>query len=188
MTRHPLVTPAAVLVLAVLAALTIPHRPPVLATVNLEKVFNDIHHRAEAEGELEKKSQEFRQKAETMRGDAELIRQDLDLLVPGTPQYIKTENDWKEAVVNYSAFVEFTKAKLDQLRANARREIYDYIMERADDFAVNNGIDMILSSDASFQIMEGTDLQIVQQLAMRRVVFGSDEFDVTDDLIKWINR
>ncbi len=196
MRRHPLLacTPLiAVLVLALLAPTyaalnAIPRRSPVVAMVNLEKVFNDIQRRADAEGELEKKSMDFRKKAETMRSETELRKQDLDLLVPGTPQYDKAEDEWKTAVVNYSAFVEFTKAKLDQVRANARREIYDFIMERAENFAANNGIDIILSSDATFEIMEGTDLQIVQQLAMRRVVFGSTEFDVTDDLISWINR
>jgi Skp family chaperone for outer membrane proteins len=162
-------------------------RPAIIATVDLEKVFNETDRRAAAEIRLEEIAEEFRVKAGAKRSEEERLKQDLILLVPGTPQYKKAEKKWKQAVLSYRALVEFSKAKLDAKRASFRTEIYQRIIDAVGRFCADQGIDLVLTDDSVIELQEGTDLQIVQQMAVRRVVYASPEFDITDDLIVWIN-
>ncbi|MHC4413899.1 MAG: OmpH/Skp family outer membrane protein [Planctomycetota bacterium] len=162
-------------------------RPAVVATVDLEKVFNEIDRRAEAEIRLEQQAEGFRDQADVLRSEAELLKQDLDLLVPGTPQYQQAEKRWKQAVLDYRALAEFSKAKLDAKRAAFRTQIYQRIIDAAGSFCADHGIDFVLTDDSVIELQQGTDLQIIQQMALRRVVYANPEFDITDDLIAWIN-
>jgi Skp family chaperone for outer membrane proteins len=168
--------------------LGLPAHPAVIGSVDLEKVFNEIDRRAEAEAELEVLAEQFRQQREALRLDAEQAKMDLDMLVPGTDKYAEAEDVWTQAVLDYRASVEFSKAKLDAMRAKARTTIYQAIVDEAARFAAANGIDFVLADDSGIDLMEGTDLQVVQQMSLRRLVYANPSCDVTDDLIAWINQ
>ncbi len=67
--------------------LVTPAAPAIIGSVDLEKVFNEIDHRAEAETALEALAEQFQQKREELRQIAEQKRMDMDLLAPGTDKY-----------------------------------------------------------------------------------------------------
>ena len=165
-----------------------PSRPAIIASVDLEKVFNDIGLRAEAEIELDQLKQRFQEEADALRKEATRLEQDLDLLVRGTPQYQKAEKEYKQVALDFRALVEFNKAKLGARRAEARKDIFDQIVRAAGSFAGAHGIDYILADDSRVNLQEGSELQIVQQISLRRVVYADPAFDITDDLIGWINQ
>ncbi|MHC4217328.1 MAG: OmpH/Skp family outer membrane protein [Planctomycetota bacterium] len=191
-------SPATLIMVLVAAALLLgpayatwlgpPAQPAIVAGVDLEKVFNEIDRRADAEANLERFSEQLEQKLEGLRLVAEQAKMDMDMLVPGTDKYAKAEDVWTQAVLDYSAYVEFRKAKLDAKRADARREIYQAIVDEAAKFAAANGVDYILADDSTIGLLQGTDLQIVQQMSLRRLVYSNPSYDVTDDLIAWINQ
>jgi len=164
-----------------------PAAPAIIGSVDLEKVFNEIDRRAEAETALEALAEQFQQKREELRQIAEQKRMDMDLLAPGTDKYADAEDVWTQAVLEYRASVEFSKAKLDAKRAEARTRIYQEIVNEAARFAEANGIDFIVADDSGIDLMEGTDLQIVQQMSLRRLVYANPANDVTFELISWIN-
>ena len=161
--------------------------PPVICTVNLERVFNDINGRGEAEADLEKDLSVFQDRADELRKKAERLAQDSEALVPGTDKHDQVQKQLREAALDYAAMVEFIQLKLDSRRAEARRELFDQIISATTKYAEANGIDFVITNDSQLSIQAGTDLQIVQQLALRRLVYASDSFDVTDDLITWMN-
>ncbi len=165
-----------------------PSRPAIIASVDLEKVFNDIGLRAEAEIELDQLKQRFQEEADALRKEAKRLEQDLDLLVRGAPQYQKAEKEYKRVALDFRALVEFNKAKLGARRAEARKGIFDQIVTAAGSFAGAHGIDYILADDSRVNLQEGSELQIVQQISLRRVVYANPAFDITDELIGWINQ
>ena len=169
------------------AWLSPPAEPAIIGSVDLEKVFNEIDRRAEAETALEALAEQFQQQREELRQIAEQKRMDMDLLAPGTDKYADAEDAWTQAVLDYRAAVEFSKAKLDAKRAEARTRIYREIVDEAARFAEANGVDFIMADDSGIDLMEGTDLQIVQQMSLRRLVYANPSCDLTFDLITWIN-
>ena len=96
---------------------------PVVCTVDLERVFNDIKRRSEAEAQLEKDLSVFQTQADELRKEAERLSQDSEALVPGTAKYDQAEKQLREVVLNYGAMVEFIQLELDSRRAEDRREL-----------------------------------------------------------------
>ncbi len=160
---------------------------PVVCTVDLERVFNDIKSRSKAEADLEKDLSVFETQADALRKEAERLSQDSEALIPGTAKYDQAEKQLREVVLNYGAMVEFIQFKLDSRRAEARRELFAQIIAAAAEYAQANGIDVVVTNDSKLDIQAGTDIQIVQQLALRRIVYANDAFDRTDELIAWMN-
>ena len=161
--------------------------PPVIGTVSLERVFNGINRRNQAEADLVKELTPFQDQAEALRAKAERLKADLELLVPGTEKHEHAEKEWIETVLDYRAVVAFLEAKLDVVRAEARMLIYTAITEAAAQYAEDNNIDFIITDDSRLPLQAGNDIQVVQQLALRRLVYANPSFDITDELIGWMN-
>ena len=167
---------------------TVPGHPAVIAGVDLERVFNEINVRADREIELEELNVRLRKTRETLRREADRLKQDLvELYAVGSDEYKKAEKKWKNKVIEYQATVEFSRAKLLAAQTEARKKIYQAIIGAANALASANGIDFIISDDSVIDLQDGNDLQIVQQMSLRRVVYANPELDVTNDLIAWIN-
>lgn len=191
MTRRPYLGIALALAVGVGPAYALlsmaPTRPAVIAFVDLQKVFNDSDKRAEAQAELEALGQELDDKVEALRQEIKTLQANIDLLVPGTPKYKEAEKKLVAAAADHRAWIEFKAAKLDAKTAQRRTQVYDEIVLAATDFAEQHNIDFILTDDSILELRPGSDVQVVQQMSLRRVVYANPEFDITDELIAWIN-
>ncbi len=191
MTRRPYLGIALALAVGVGPAYALlsmaPMRPAVIAFVDLQKVFNDSDKRAEAQAELEALGQQLDNRVETLRQEIKTLQADMELLVPGTPKYREAEKTLLAAVADHRALIEFKAAKLDAKTAERRTQVYDEIVLAATEFAAQHNIDFILTDDSILELRPGSDVQVVQQMSLRRVVYANPEFDITDELIAWIN-
>jgi len=179
---HPFVA-AGVVLLAVVHVLD----PPVIGTVNLERVFHDIQARQLAEGVLQSDIEIYETRKLELRAEAKRLDADLEMLVPGTKRYDAVQKQQMQAALDFRAMGEFIQYKLDTTRAEARRKLFDEIIGEAAKYAAANGIDFLLTDDSKLSLQSGTDMQIVQQLALRRIIYANDAYDITDKLIDWIN-
>lgn len=161
--------------------------PPVIATIDLERVFNDIDRRNQAEVDLEAELQAYQDQAGELKAEAKSLAEDRDMLAPGTQKYDQAEKRLTQVAVEYRAMVEFIQLKLDSTRAEARRDLFAQIIDATGKYAQSNGIDFIITNDSTLPVHAGTDIQIVQQLALRRVVYASGAYDVSKGVIAWMN-
>ncbi len=191
MTRRPYLGIALALAVGVGPAYALlsmaPTRPAVIAFVDLQKVFNDSDKRAEAQAELEALGQKLDDQVEALRQEIKTLQADLELLVPGTPKHDEAEKTVVAAAADLLALIDFKAAKLDAKTAQSRTQVYDEIVLAAVEFAEQHDIDFILTDDSILELRPGTDVQVVQQMSLRRVVYANPEFDITDELIAWIN-
>lgn len=161
--------------------------PPVIGTIDLERVFNDIEARIRAEADLEAEIMVLQTRADEMREEARRLAEELEMFVAGTAKFQSAQKQLMQSALDYRAMTEFVKLKLDASRAEFRRGLFNQIIEEASKYAQANGIDFILTNDSQLPIQEGSDMQVVQQLALRRVVYAAGTYDITDGLIEWIN-
>ena len=122
---HPFVAAGVVLIAAVHVL-----DPPVIGTVNLERVFNDIQARNQAEDVLQAEIKLFEIRQQALRAAAKRHTEDLDMLVPGTDKYDTVQKQHMQDVLNYSAMGEFIQYKLDATRAEARRQLFNEVIDR----------------------------------------------------------
>lgn len=188
----PMIFGAAVLIGVIVApsfALrnAVPPSPPVICHIDLQQVFNVSKWRADAKIEITNLTTAAENEIEAQRNTVEELRTDLDLFPPNSSQYKAKTAELIDALARLQALIGFHEAKHDVRRAALRREIYEKIVTAAKVFAQQNGIDYIITDDSKVQMEPVTEVQVVQQMALQRIVYADPAYDVTTDLISWIN-
>ena len=161
--------------------------PMLFASIDLERVFNEVEWKNSAERGLDELRQTFDAEKERLRELVEGFEQDVAMTMPGTPQYVRAEGKLKQSAIKYGAYVDFSELKLEAERAIARKKIYEDIIRASESFSKSSGIGYLISADSFRSVESGNEIAIIQQMALRRVLYSDGNFDVTDDLIAWIN-
>lgn len=164
-----------------------PQRPAVVASVDLEKVFNSIDLQAKTEARLKAVAGDLDQQRKTLRDGIEELQAELDSFQPGSPAQLEVATRIEEAISEFRAFEGFARAKAEAEQAKSMRQIYMTIRQAAGDLAKERGWDYVIVDD-SIPNIEPTDSQrMLQQISSRRFLYANPTFDVTGDLIAKLN-
>ncbi|MFM1890745.1 MAG: hypothetical protein RLZZ565_1502 [Planctomycetota bacterium] len=164
-----------------------PQRPAVVASVDLERVFNSIDLQAKTEARLKAVAADLDAQRKTLRDGIEELNAELESFQPGSAAQLEVATRIEEAIAEFRAFEGFARAKAEAEQAKSMRQIYMTIREAAMDLAKERGWDYVMVDD-SIPTIEPTDSQrMLQQISSRRFLYANPSFDVTDDLIAKLN-
>lgn len=176
---------ASILVLAAAANL---RQPAVLASVDLERLYNALDRQAEADAEVQRFTDQLNAQTEQMRRAIDDLRVDLDSFQPGSADYKRLQDELELAAMNFRAQVEFNKSKIEAKRAELIRNIYNQIKEAISSYAQANGIDAVYLDDSKPPIELADPQRTMQQISARRMLYSADALDITDALIQVMNQ
>jgi len=162
-------------------------RPSVVATVNLEKVFNTIELQAAREADLKALLTRMKARETELENAVKEVESELDSFQPGTKSAIDAQNQVQAAVGEFRAYVQYSRLKLEAEESKFMRETYLAIRDAAGRYAKQNGIDVVLLDDSIPEFQSGTADRTVQQISNRRVLFANAELDISDGLIAFMN-
>ena len=188
-----LAIPAAVAV-AVIAgatsiAMNVPSRPPIVATVDLEQLFNGLDNQDAETARMEKIAKEFENKIEDLRAEVEDLQAELENFEEGGDAWIATSRQVQNAISEYRAYEQYARIKVEAERAKSMRNLYARIKTAAKDFASAQTppIDMVIIDD-SIPNFEPADMAGTQrQISARRVLYANSTFDITEALLNRMN-
>ena len=188
-----LAIPAAVAV-AVIAgatsiAMNVPSRPPIVATVDLEQLFNGLDNQDAETARMEKIAKEFENKIEDLRAEVEDLQAELENFEEGGDAWIATSRQVQNAISEYRAYEQYARIKVEAERAKSMRNLYARIKTAAKDFASEQTppIDMVIIDD-SIPNFEPADMAGTQrQISARRVLYANSTFDITEALLNRMN-
>lgn len=164
-----------------------PQRPAVVASVDLERVFNSIDLQAKTETRLKAVAADLDAQRKTLRDGIEELNAELESFQPGSAAQLEVATRIEEAIAEFRAFEGFARAKAEAEQAKSMRQIYMTIREAAMELAKERGWDYVMVDD-SIPTIEPTDSQrMLQQISSRRFLYANPSFDVTDDLIAKLN-
>ncbi|MGA0871952.1 MAG: OmpH family outer membrane protein [Phycisphaerales bacterium] len=164
-----------------------PQRPAVVASVDLERVFNSIDLQAKTEARLKAVAADLDAQRKTLRDGIEELNAELESFQPGSAAQLEVATRIEEAIAEFRAFEGFARAKAEAEQAKSMRQIYMTIREAAMELAKERGWDYVMVDD-SIPTIEPTDSQrMLQQISSRRFLYANPSFDVTDDLIAKLN-
>ncbi len=164
-----------------------PQRPAVVASVDLERVFNSIDLQAKTEARLQTVAADLDAQRKVLRDGIEELNAELETFQPGSAAQLEVATRIEEAISEFRAFEGFARAKAEAEQAKAMRQIYMKIRQAAADLAKERGWDYVMVDD-SIPTIEPTDSQrMLQQISSRRFLFANPSFDITDDLIAKLN-
>ncbi len=174
------------------AAQTIARKEPVLAAVQIESLFNGLVQRAEAKAEIEALKDEntaerdarqakITKMEEEVRGAADPDRQE-ELVDTIMLEKLKLQFWFQEA-----------EAELEVEKALRLQHLYLKISEAIGELASAQGYDLVILDDSAQEPEFDRDsripgqLQILQQIASRKVLYRNPAIDITNDLITRMN-
>jgi Skp family chaperone for outer membrane proteins len=164
-----------------------PQRPAVVASVDLERVFNSIDLQAKTEARLKAVAVDLDGQRKRLRDGIEELQAELESFQPGSTAQLEVATRIEEAIAEFRAFEGFARAKAEAEQAKAMRQIYMSIRDAAMELAKERGWDYVMVDD-SIPTIEPTDSQrMLQQISSRRFLYANPSFDVTNDLIAKLN-
>jgi Skp family chaperone for outer membrane proteins len=172
--------------LAAFAALS-PDRPAVVATVDLERVFNSVDLQTRTEVRLQAMSEQLGARRDELRLEIEDLQAELESFQPGSDAQIEVAGRIEEAIAEFRAWEGFAAIKLEAEQSKAMRDIYLSIREAAATLAKERGWDYVLVDDTVPTIQPGGAEQMQQQIGSRRFLYANGAFDVTDELVARLN-
>ncbi len=165
-----------------------PPAPTVVRVANLDTVFNQFNARNAVDAELQAMADEFDQERLRQREDLEVLEQNVDLFAVGSEQRKLAEGELQQAALNLRAWIEYKAQKLEYVKGEKLKMLYDQIRAGATRLANERGYELILIDDATAPIGTGTEAVVRQQIAARRSLHIAPQIDVTQELINWLNQ
>ncbi len=158
----------------------------VVATIDLERVIDNLDAMAAANAELADAAELYQDRIEEKRETLELLQEEIDLLVG--PQRDEKLAEAEVMADDLRVFTTFAEGKLEEQRVVALRRIYEDVREAAARLSRANGWDLVLVNDALVDVPPvGSQQELMRQISARRVIYGDSRIDVTDALIQTMN-
>ena len=166
--------------------------PPIIATVRIEPLFDGLHQRAEAKTVISA----LEEKLIARQGERQEIINELEIELEDVVATNRREElTDKIALERMKLQFWFQQARMELEVEKALRlqELYKSVKEAIADLAEAEGYDIVMLNDASDELPFDREsrmpaqLQILQQIAGRKLLYLSPATDVTDDLIVRMN-
>ena len=167
----------------------VPTSPPIVATVDLERLFNNLDVQ-KTEGErVDAVAVKYDGELDQLRGRIENLQAELENFEQGGEAWLKTSRDAESAISEYQAIEQFARLKVEAERAKSMRTVYERIRAEVEAFAKAQTppIDMVIIDDTVPQLEPSTAEAMQKQISARRMIYSSDAFDITDLLLAHMN-
>lgn len=170
-------------------SLNVPTAPPIVATVDLEKLFNS---RSDQAGEAQRLSgiaEDFDTQVADLRDVVENLQAELENFEEGGAAWIAASQKVANAVSEYRAFEQYARLKMEAERSKSMQGSYERIKQIVASFAAAQSppIDIVLIDD-SIPDFEASDLAGTErQISARRMLYANESYDITDAILATMN-
>ena len=158
-----------------------------IAMVDMNKAFKNLQMTADANAQKEDLVQRAAAEGKAIAKKGEALEVELEALVKDTDKYNETLAKIRQALIDYKVHTDFIRMKVEERDSEKYRSVFEAIKDEAKKFAIQYGYDIVLVNDSLEEIQRGPTESVVSQIAIRRVLYATDEIDITDALIEWIN-
>ena len=165
-----------------------PAGPAVVATVDLERAFNELDERAKAKADLQAMVDRLDARGQELRDRVKMLEADIETYAEGSDAQQKALEDYRLAAYELQGFLEYAKRKLDAEGARMIQVLYEEIKQAVEAMAEQNGYDIVFVDDSRAKLPGGvSEAEMTRQISARRMLYASPQLDVTDELITRMN-
>ena len=166
-----------------------PSTPPIVATVDLEKLFNGLTEQDVEAKRLDTIATEFDQNIEALRAEVENLQAELENFEEGGEAWLMTSRKAEAAISEYRAYEQFARLKIEAERSKSMRTIYIKIKDVVAEFSAAQSppIDMVLIDDSIPEFEPSDTAGTQQQISARRMLYANNAYDITDEVLARMN-
>jgi Skp family chaperone for outer membrane proteins len=166
--------------------------PPIIATVRIEPLFDGLQQRAESKTEISA----FEEKLTTEQGRRQEIINELEIELEDIVAANRREELTDQIALErmkLQFWVQEARLELEIEKAIRLQELYKSVKDAIAGLAEAEGYDIVMLNDSSDELPFDREsrmpaqIQILQQIASRKLLYLSPATDVTEDLIVRMN-
>ncbi|MDY7108806.1 MAG: OmpH family outer membrane protein [Planctomycetota bacterium] len=163
--------------------------PAVVATVNIERLFQNLDERSAADTRLTALAEELDAETQRRQEEIERLNEELEIYAPGSQQHRELNEQIALKGYQLQAFLDFAMRKLDNEKSKFFRGLYDRIKQAVAATASENGYDVVFVDDSIVDLpRSATEEEMKRQISARRMLFATNQIDITDQLVERMNR
>lgn len=161
---------------------------PIIATVDIERVINELKESRALRTQLTDMAARNKEKIEGIARNFENEREKLKLLPPDA----KAEQRALMASLDKMRFqAEFEKqfASREEALSEGRMvlDLYNKVVDTCAIIAKREGVTMVIASDENIQIAGNSPADITRAIALRRMLYVDARHDITDQVVTEMN-
>ncbi len=158
-----------------------------MAFVDIQHVFNSLEERAQMFSDAEAFAEELQEEIISRRQKITDVESEIELFKSGSEKSNELKYKQKLDSLSHNVFITCCEDKLKRFESRGIRTMYDHIRGAAKKLSIENGWDVVFVNDAAVKLPDGDNPNIMGEIASRRVLYANVEFDVTDQLIEYMN-
>lgn len=168
-------------------AAAIPSQPAVVASVDIERLFNNLDASESIEARRARLQTEIAGRLDACKAQFQDLQEELDSFAPGTPAHDAAAKAALAKAGELRALEGFAEVKMEVEKANAMRDLYDTVKRVAGAVAAEHHIDIVFIDDATPPIQTANLAGTMEQINGRRMLFAAKTLDITDLLVQRVN-
>ncbi len=179
----------AILAGAARTILDLPTRPPIVATVDLERLFNNLDLRQAGEDRVAAIGEQFDKQLEALRDRIQSLQADLENFEQGGEDWLSINDTVQSTIGEYRAIEQYAQLKIEAERSKAMKGVYETIKSEIASFAAAQTppIDFVLIDDTVPDLEPSTAEAMLKQISARRMVYATKQFDITEAVLARMN-
>ncbi len=158
-----------------------------VAVLNVAEVFEKYEMTTDLETMFETKRRQASEEAESRRSSIDQMRRALTAFDPASADFARRENDLVRAEVEFQVWSTQTENRMKKEHKKWLLQIYKNTREIVAEISQDRGIDVVVTFD------ELTDdapdsITLRQQILLQKVIYHNDKVDITQDVLKALNK
>jgi len=159
---------------------------PKIAVVNLRTVFQRNKLNDDFDAKLAQDKEKAMGEVEAITKKIEAIKADMKTRSTGSNDYLNLMSQMLEQQGLLQAKKEYYQQYVDSRQQQFTEDIYTKTKEAIADYAVKNGIDLVLVKD-EIQLPAASPNDLMLALSTRKVLYSAPELDITDAVLDMVN-
>ena len=166
--------------------------PAVVAVVRIGPLFDGLKQKADAEGDIDRLRSEIETEVQTRQAAIETLREEHRNTVDATDREALADNIALETLKN-DFWLQTAKREHELDKAIRLQDLYKKVFDAIQTLAMTEGYDLVIVDDSGDELPFDRSsrvvpqVQVLQQLARRKVLFVNPTLDITEDLIMRMN-
>ena len=166
--------------------------PAVVAVVRIEPLFDGLKQRAEAAAGVDQLLGEIETEAQARQEAIEALREEHSNAVDATEREALADKIAMETLKNDS-WLQTARREHELDKAVRLQDLYKKVFDAIQTLALTEGYDLVIVDDSGDELPFDRSsrvvpqVQVLQQLARRKVLFVNPTLDITEDLIMRMN-
>jgi Skp family chaperone for outer membrane proteins len=115
------------------------------------------------------------------------IQDTLEELKPGSKEYDVQLNKMTQLTIDRQAFLNYQDELAKRETFRYTKEVYQDVLDGIEKVAKERGVQLVLFKESPNLVSRTYD-ELLEQISRRKVLFSDPSLDITDDVLKRINR